>query len=414
MNAKLQLIDVLDVTHVPVSAGPNVSGETSVVVSSGTNPIDVQRKLNQRSVQNHLMSIDWHTSSSAPFVVEFDPTTACNLACPDCISGSLLNQGQIERQRIKSLTQEMVDAGVQAVILIGGGEPMMHADIGWVINTLGEAGVRIGITTNGLYLKKHLEVTSRYADWVRVSMDAGTSETFNRLRPSRTGKSMFNMAIDNMRAYAQAKRGRLGYSFMVFSEGSYGFQEFTTLAEKPEIRAIKTNVHEIYQAAVLAKSIGCDYFEVKPMYDVNHFSVMQRAEIAQEVYDQLDRCRALNDDQFSVIEAVKLRETLSGGIGLEPKSYRRCAVAQLRTLVTPSGVYVCPYFRGVESKKIGDISQTSFRDMWHGDQRAKVMDRLDPSRDCRMHCIRHQSNLTIEQQLEHGFPSPTDDYDLFI
>ncbi len=30
---------------------------------------------------------------SRPWVIELDPTTACNLACHGCISASLLNQG---------------------------------------------------------------------------------------------------------------------------------------------------------------------------------------------------------------------------------------------------------------------------------------------------------------------------------
>ena len=32
------------------------------------------------------------TGESRPWVIELDPTTACNLACHGCISASLLNQ----------------------------------------------------------------------------------------------------------------------------------------------------------------------------------------------------------------------------------------------------------------------------------------------------------------------------------
>ena len=181
------------------------------------NSLDIKEKLNQRTVQQFISRIDWKNSSPAPFVVELDPTTNCNLACPECISGSLLHQEHIERARIRELTHELIEAGIKGVILIGGGEPMMHPDIDWVIQTLGEAGVHIGITTNGLYLKKHLKITAQYAKWIRVSVDAGSSETFRKLRPSRNGKSLFDATIDNMRAFTQVKQGRLGYSFMVYS-----------------------------------------------------------------------------------------------------------------------------------------------------------------------------------------------------
>ncbi len=377
--------------------------------------LDLKSKLSQRSVITYLKSVDWERGSSTPFVVELDPTSRCNLACPDCISGELLNKDEISSERLLSLVDELIDIGVKAVILIGGGEPMMHPAIGEVIRRLGEADVRIGITTNGLFLKKHLEVTAEYATWVRVSMDAGSSETFNRVRPSRTGKSMFESAIKNMEEFARHKKGRLGYSFMVFNEGSYGFKGIPLVAGSlDKVAHVKTNVHEIYQAAELAKSIGCEYFEVKPMYDVNHYSVMQPEQVTRVVDEQLTRARQLNSDNFRVLEATKLWVTLHGQSNLEPKSYRRCASAQTRTLITPSGVYVCPYYRGAESKNLGRIQDMSFSELWHGAQRKNVLCGLDPSRDCTMHCIRHDSHQIVEGWISGGFPLPNDDFDLFI
>lgn len=377
--------------------------------------LDLKSKLEQRTVVKFLKSVDWDASSKSPFVVELDPTSMCNLACPDCISGSLLNKDEIPSERLLNLTNEMIDAGVKAVILIGGGEPMMHPAIGEVIRRFGEADVRIGITTNGLYLKKYLDVTAEYSSWVRVSMDAGTDATFNRIRPSRTGKSLFSSAVKNMEAFARVKRGKLGYSFMIFNEGEFGFKGIPIKTNAlDDLRHIKTNVHEIYTAAKLARDIGCDYFEIKPMYDVNHFAIMQPAELTRIVDEQVAMAKELETPDFKILEATKLWASLHGESNLEPKAYQRCAVAQARTLVTPSGVYVCPYFRGAEHKKIGDIQTQSFSHMWHGSQRRAVIDKLNPSKDCSMHCIRHESNQTIERWIAGGFPLPGDDFDLFI
>lgn len=377
--------------------------------------LQLSTKLTQLSVIEYLKSTDWHSGSNSPFVVELDPTSMCNLACPDCISGELLNQDEIAPERLLALTQELIEAKVRAVILIGGGEPMMHPSIGTVIGQLGVAGVKIGITTNGLYLKKHLDVTAEYASWVRVSMDAGTDETFNRLRPSKTGKSLFKTAIRNMEDFAKHKTGKLGYSFMVFNQGNYGFKGVPIVSGAlDKVKHITTNVNEIYLAAKLAKEIGCDYFEVKPMYDINHFSVMQPESITRIVDEQLRRCRELNSADFSVLEASKLWASLHGESNLEPKDYHRCIAAESRTLITPSGVYVCPYFRGSEHKNLGKIQNMTFKDLWHGEQRAAVMKNLDPSRDCTMHCIRNDSNKLVESWLKGSFPLPTEDFDLFI
>ena len=87
---------------------------------------------------------------------------------------------------------------------------------------------------------------------------------------------------------------------------------------------------------------------------------------------------------------------------VEPKDYKRCAVSEMRTLVAPSGAYICPYFRGCSDKKIGDANTQSFAEIWEGQRRAEVSAATDPSRDCRFHCIRHQSNLLMEEMLAGG------------
>lgn len=377
--------------------------------------LDLNGKLQQETVLHFLRRIDWKSGSRAPFVVELDPTSMCNLACPDCISGSLLNKDEIPSPRLLALTDEMIEAGVKAVILIGGGEPMMHTAISQVIERLGKAGVKIGITTNGLFLKKYLDVTAQFSSWVRVSMDAGSEETFNRIRPSRTGKSLFSTVIRNMELFALHKRGKLGYSFMIYNQGQFGFKGIPLVdGAFDKVRHIKTNVHEIYQAARLAREIGCDYFEVKPMYDVEHFAIMQPPSITRVVEEQVTRAKELETDGFKVLEATKLWASLHGQSNLEPKAYHRCATAQTRTLITPSGVYVCPYFRGAEHKKIGDIMTQSFRQLWDGPIRQGVVSALDPSKDCAMHCIRHDSNQTLERWIAGGFPLPNTDFDLFI
>ena len=388
--------------------------------------IHVYDKLKQKSIIELLKNIDWSKTSNSPYIVEFDPTTNCNLACPDCISGSLLNQDEFSSDRVISLTKEMIDSGVKGVILIGGGEPMAHPKIGEIIEMLGQNDVAIGITTNGLYLKKHIDVLAKYVSWIRVSIDAASPEMFQSIRPSKAGDSLFDLVISNMRAFASVKKSNqiLGYSFMVYSKGDFGFKGIKLLSENAykKLESAKnkytTNVNEIFQAATLAKNIGCDYIEIKPMYDVNHFSVMQANTIADTVEEEIFKAKSLEDNNFKIIEATKLHASLRGESNLEPKEYTSCKVAELRTLVTPSGVYVCPYYRGSEHKKIGDVMNTSFTDMWHGSKRSEVMKQLNPSIDCQMHCIRHESNLYIESLIASNFEiNPLeiiDDYDRFI
>lgn len=376
------------------------------------NEIKLTNKLQQRSIVQHINTIDWSKGSEAPIVVEFDPTTACNLHCPDCISGDLLNQGAFERERIRDITREMVDAGVKAVILIGGGEPLSHPEAGWIIEYLGKHGVKIGITTNGILINRYMDEIAEYVDWCRISMDAGTAETFQKIRPHASGKSQFDLICDNMRELAKRKKGRMGYSFMIYSEGQFASYNPNTIAS--DASEYYTNAEEIFEACQVAKDLGCDYFEVKPMYDVNHYAIAHASHYVNMIRDQVDRASELADESFRVLQATKLQATLRGEPTIETKEYTRCAVSELRTLVTPSGTYVCPYFRGKADKELGSLHNQSLKEMWQGELRAKVMEKLDPSQDCKMHCIRHESNLILEDMITGKPVSVVEDFDLFI
>lgn len=365
--------------------------------------LNLRRKLLQESVVKRIDEVRADGKSSAPWVVELDPTSACNLACPDCISKDLLNQGGFERQRLREIAEELVEIGVRAVILIGGGEPLAHKETEWVIDYLGSHGVHVGVTTNGTLINRHLDVLAKHTKWVRVSVDAGTADTFQYFRPSPNGISKFDEVIDNMREFAKHKTGKLGYSFLLLSD-------FDHEGKRPP----RTNFEEVVTAAHIAKDIGCDYFEIKPCYDFDHFLIDQPEEYLAKARQQIDLARELTDEDFRVITPATLDFVLNNEPLVQPKDYNRCVVSEMRTLVTPSGAYVCPYFRGMPRKMIGDPTTQSIKEIWDSQQRQDVTCSTDPSKDCRFHCIRHKSNMVIEDMLKGTDHDTVDDYDMFI
>jgi hypothetical protein len=173
-------------------------------------------------------------------------------------------------------------------------------------------------------------------------------------------------------------------------------------------------VDDIKPAALLAKEIGCDYFEVKPSFDMMHFLVNHSASVHEIVADQLQQIAHLEDANFKIISPYTLGEALDGA-ATQHKPYTRCLVAQLRTVVAPSGVYVCPYHRGNLNMRLGDANKQSLAYIWGSDKRKSVMKRLNPSIHCAFHCIRHRSNLLLEKWHAEGLSADLiDDYDLFI
>jgi MoaA/NifB/PqqE/SkfB family radical SAM enzyme len=334
---------------------------------------------------------------TGPLVVDLDPTTFCDLACPECISGTLLNQGRFTKERLFSLAEELVTADVKAVVLIGGGEPLAHPGTGKVIQILGEAGLHVGIVTNGTMIDRHMTVLSEHATWLRVSVDAATEETYSRVRPARRGRSVFEKVISNMHGLAAQKSGSLGYSFLL-------------ITRRDETGAVVESNHgEVLAAAELAKSIGCDYFELKTMFNDEHFVMRLPEDVLSSVRQQLTAMQDLRDETFDLEISSTFTSVDEQRDEVQPKEYHACGVAELRTLVTPNGVYVCSYHRGNERAKLGDAVEQNFIDLWRDSSRSIV----DPSQDCRFHCARHPANQEI-MNLSSADVVSVPDFDRFI
>ena len=68
--------------------------------------LSLEEKLNQNGIKERIKSTFITKERTGPWVIELDPTTACNLACHDCISANLLNQGGIDPKRLLKLADE--------------------------------------------------------------------------------------------------------------------------------------------------------------------------------------------------------------------------------------------------------------------------------------------------------------------
>ena len=71
----------------------------------------------------------------------------------------MLHTGLFSRDRSVELAHELAGSSVKAVILIGGGEPLMHPSIGTVIAVLHQAGIQLGLVTNGTLIGRYLLYT---------------------------------------------------------------------------------------------------------------------------------------------------------------------------------------------------------------------------------------------------------------
>lgn len=358
--------------------------------------IDLTSKARQLTVVTRLHASDG-SGKAAPVVIELDMTSFCDFGCPECISADVLGVARLSRGRLLDLAREMAEAGVRAVILTGGGEPLRHHAAREVIARLQEVGIAVGMITNGYLLANvPVDVIAEMA-WIRVSLDAATAGTFALMRPHPDGPRAFERVLAGI-AHAVDAGGRV-VSFVSIVR--------TTGDERV------TNIGEIAEAAALAKHLGCAYFNVKAMQNDDHSLFFYEERDREELARQVNLALALAGDGFEVARSGNIDAVLRGDTAQE-KSYSRCASAGLRALITPEGMYPCAYHRGNANLRVPVApSTTPFAQLWQEYR----PDHVDPRRDCRFHCARHEANLELEVVLaapEIGALHATPDTDLFI
>ncbi len=337
-------------------------------------------KLLQPELRPRLQQYVEHRRTSGPLIVEFDPTTACNFECPECISAGLLNKGQFKSGRTIELMKEFYRAGVKGVIFIGGGEPLAHKGMPAPIIKAHDLGMSVGLTTNGSLIDRYLLEIAENVAWTRVSVDASSQEIFSIFRPSHIPNS-FDKVIRNMEALAKLKKGILGFSFLLMERKLFNGETVS-------------NCEEVFTAAKLAKEIGSDYFELKPIVDQNHHLISLSDKARKSLEEQLLKLLELGTDRFKVIAPKSVEHLLTSLSPDQPKTYTTCPTLELRTVVTPKGIYPCPYKRGHEDEKIGE-AEVKFDEYWRSDERYKRTQLINPSEDCTFYCIRHQLNVLL-------------------
>ncbi len=241
-----------------------------------------------------------------PVLVTVDPTNACNLNCVWC------NAAFIRATRRNSLSETALfrladflprwgagrrdwPLGVEAVCVAGGGEPLLNPATAAFIDRLSFNGLQTGLVTNGSKLLEYIDPLVQ-CTWMGVSIDAGTADTFNALKQVKPKGQVFERIIEGIALlvdYAKTHHSRLG-----LAHPSYGVSYKYLLYNRD-------NIGEIYQAARLAKEIGCKNIHFRPAgtpWDKvgTDDEISFNQEIIELYQDQIRQALELDDATFSV------------------------------------------------------------------------------------------------------------------
>jgi len=350
-----------------------------------------------------------------PVSINLDLTTACNYSCPHCVDKDWLNKGQpFSSERLTASLENMVENGLRSVVLIGGGEPTLARNFGAVVKLLKEKNVSLGIVTNGSGMEKIREVGQYFnpetRDYVRLSLDSATDETFQRMHRLKIKKTLSEIHQDVYRFKQEFPQVPVGYSFIVTWHGAHINNE-----------DIIPNSHEMVEAARLAKEHAFDYISFKPFLDrdpVHHaekpgidLNTSQYVEVMEQVKGNILLSRKLYQDcSFRVVEGNNL-DVLSSDLlngTAKAQDYMRqpqqCHMTYFRNVLSPLGVSICPVYR--DPRNFG--SKLGNRDFYHPDNTsqspssvARNIVTFDASTNCsQVVCAYNPANKMLEKLIE--------------
>lgn len=199
-----------------------------------------------------------------PVLITVDPTNACNFGCAWCNAAYVRThrKGSLSEQALNNIANflphwgegnSVWKPGVEAICVAGGGEPLLNSATPAFIDRVIANGVEVGIVTNGSLIYPVIDTLS-HCTWVGVSMDAGSSATLNKLKMLNPELNTFDTIIENISTlvdYSKRHNHRLGAKHPAYGV-SYKYLLY------------KDNIGEIYQAAKLAKEIGCKNIHFRP------------------------------------------------------------------------------------------------------------------------------------------------------
>lgn len=266
--------------------------------------------------------------SGLPLTLSVEPTTACNLRCPECPSGLRAFSratGTMNTDFFYQVVGEMSDT-LLFLILYFQGEPYIHPRFLDMVNFAHRQKIYTITSTNGHFLDENnarLTVESGL-DRLIISLDGTTQEVYQSYRKEG---SLSRVLEGTARLVAAKKKLRANHPHIIF-----------------QTLVLETNQHQIPEIYRLAKKLGVDEVKLKTaqFYDYKHGHPLMQA-----------------DSQYS-----RYQKTPDGTYQLKYKLLNQCWKMWHSAVVTWDGKVVPCCFDKDAQHQMGDLSHQSFKDIW--------------------------------------------------
>lgn len=343
----------------------------------------------------------------APVSINLDITTACNFACDHCVDMDILNTGiKYNHEKLLDSLKLMAERGLRSVIVIGGGEPTVYPKFVETITFMKELGLQVSVVSNGSGMKKIAEIAPLLdeKDWVRLSLDSATDETFQAMhKPKGRGITLDQIceAVPGIKDINP--RFPIGFSFIVTWRGA--FINDSKIVE---------NIGEIVDAAERARRYRFDYIAYKPFLtraEENNAEIVDISEtdkhfdaVVARLRESVNEAKKLATDTFRVIETTNLKVLENRSFATYSEQPHECHMQFFRQVLSPLGMYNCPVYRNQSHGKVG--SKEAYADVPSHDntrhETASLIRTFDAHHQCReVACLYNHANWWIEDLIAH-------------
>lgn len=260
--------------------------------------------------------------------------------------------------------------GVRAIQFTGGGEPTVHPDHIEIFGRALDLGMRCALVTNGNRLQPGWEDVLPFFSWLRVSLDAGTPETYasvRRVKPTAFHKALANIQAIRTQIDAQMTAAVLGVGFVVTRE----------------------NWSELYEAVRLAKENGAHNVRIGAMF--SQMGATYYDGMIEPIRELEMRAKELQGDGFLVFDLFGQRvDDLFQGA----PDYQFCGFEHFTTYIGADlNVYRCCNTAYNERGLIGSLKDQTFDALWQSYEKRKAFAEFD-ARGCER-CQFNHINRTI-------------------
>lgn len=280
-----------------------------------------------------------------PLFLGVEPTTACNLRCPQCISGLRAFSratGRMDSHLLEKVVEEL-HPYLWGVLFYFQGEPLIHPEIGRLISIVSQYRLLSSLSTNGHFLteSKCYELIAAGLTHLRISVDGMTPESYAKYRVGGN-LAQVQAGIEQLLRLRRAMHSR------------YPLVELQFIA-------FRHNVSEIPAFRRWARSVGADAARVK---------TAQILELSPEAYDTW-----IPETQS------RYEQTAEGTIRLRGTIPNRCWRLWRAAEITWDGqVLPCCFDKNAENS-FGSLGEASFHEVWHNEKAEAFRRRVFQARE---------------------------------